>query len=165
MITANIGKNHVRVYGHAGTAPIGHDLVCAGASTLLYALAVRLQELEDAGAVKGLQAVFRPGFSEIRWENAGAGGNDTEGLAAVVSGHYGLPPALRATSLSEGGMRAADDRPYGCGTDSSLWEGANSLSQPAADCSLGEGAMGAVAFYAAGMRMLEEDNPGCIRVK
>jgi uncharacterized protein YsxB (DUF464 family) len=41
------GANGITMTGHAGQAPMGHDLVCAGASTLITALAEELKQNED----------------------------------------------------------------------------------------------------------------------
>lgn len=35
MTTIDIRENIIRVYGHSGYAPVGHDIVCAAISTLV----------------------------------------------------------------------------------------------------------------------------------
>lgn len=48
MITVEkMGKTHIRVRGHAGSAEYGHDLVCAAVSALAVALAANLQEVPE----------------------------------------------------------------------------------------------------------------------
>lgn len=42
MIQAKITPSGVEVSGHAGYAPAGQDIVCAGVSTLVYTLALAL---------------------------------------------------------------------------------------------------------------------------
>ena len=47
----------VTVKGHAGTAPEGQDLVCAGVSALVNALAVNVMDFGERGMIS--QAVLR----------------------------------------------------------------------------------------------------------
>ena len=63
MIRVEIGPGNVRVNGHAGSAPLGQDLVCAGASILVYALAQRLRE-KDILQKEWLEV----GDAELRWD-------------------------------------------------------------------------------------------------
>ena len=51
MIRAFCDGTALELQGHAGAAPYGQDLVCAAVSALVYALAVRLTELEEQGAL------------------------------------------------------------------------------------------------------------------
>ena len=44
MIEITVDKCRISVKGHAGQAPMGRDVACAGASVLLYALAETLEE-------------------------------------------------------------------------------------------------------------------------
>lgn len=44
-----VGRLHLSIRGHAGSAPAGRDLVCAGASMLAYTALEVLQEARDAG--------------------------------------------------------------------------------------------------------------------
>lgn len=55
----------ITVTGHAGSAPHGHDLVCAGVSTLVYTLAFHVQELERAGLCADAQVRLLPGDAEV----------------------------------------------------------------------------------------------------
>lgn len=52
MIRAVFSGTTLRVQGHAGAAPYGQDLVCAAVSSLVYALAQRIRELDEQGALK-----------------------------------------------------------------------------------------------------------------
>ena len=53
--------------GHAGMAPYGQDLVCAGASMLVYALAYRVKQLEAEGALLRKPVVdLKPGNALIK---------------------------------------------------------------------------------------------------
>lgn len=45
------GSVHLEMDGHAGTAPKGEDLVCAGASTLCYTLAQAVSFLHEQDAL------------------------------------------------------------------------------------------------------------------
>ena len=55
----------ITVTGHAGSAPHGHDLVCAGVSTLVYTLAFHVQKLERAGLCANAQVRLLPGDAEV----------------------------------------------------------------------------------------------------
>ena len=44
-----VGRLHLSIRGHAGSAPAGRDLGCAGASMLAYTALEVLQEARDAG--------------------------------------------------------------------------------------------------------------------
>lgn len=46
-ITYDKADNSIRMSGHANSAPMGEDLVCAAASTLITALAEYMAENED----------------------------------------------------------------------------------------------------------------------
>lgn len=51
MIRACLKGTTLTIQGHAGGAPWGQNLVCAAVSMLAYALAQRLTELENQGAL------------------------------------------------------------------------------------------------------------------
>lgn len=51
------------ILGHAGQAPKGADVVCAGASTLIYALAEYLETRRDR--FKGLEISLKSGLGHI----------------------------------------------------------------------------------------------------
>ena len=51
----------VMILGHAGYAPLGKDLVCAGVSTLAFTLVQSLRREEDAGNLCDLQVSILPG--------------------------------------------------------------------------------------------------------
>ena len=57
--------NRVSIAGHAGSGPKGHDLVCAGVSTLALTLAVNVAHMEDQGAVVGVIIDLSEGKAEI----------------------------------------------------------------------------------------------------
>lgn len=67
MIEITYYRQHARVtiQGHAGTAPEGCDLVCAGVSAIAYTLAANVEHLASMG--KGRNPVIRldPGNAEI----------------------------------------------------------------------------------------------------
>ena len=60
MIRAACGERYLAVRGHAGYGRQGQDIVCAGVSALVYALAGTLQETERLA-----EAVMEPGRAEV----------------------------------------------------------------------------------------------------
>lgn len=52
MITAACGDLEMKLQGHAGFAPAGEDLVCAGVTTLCYALAQTVANLAQEGLLQ-----------------------------------------------------------------------------------------------------------------
>ena len=66
--------------GHAGWAPHGQDLVCAGASMLVYALANRVKQLEAEGALlRGPVLHLEPGNARIEAVPTPAAESDLRG--------------------------------------------------------------------------------------
>ena len=51
--------------GHAGSAPYGQDLVCAGFSTLIFTLSDNCQRLCEIGAAESCIRVIESGYSLI----------------------------------------------------------------------------------------------------
>lgn len=47
MIEVKVRKNHIKVSGHAGHAPPGQDIVCAGVSALTQTLAESVSALAE----------------------------------------------------------------------------------------------------------------------
>ena len=47
MIEVKVRKNHIEVSGHAGHAPPGQDIVCAGMTALVQTLAESIQALTE----------------------------------------------------------------------------------------------------------------------
>lgn len=60
MIRAACGERYLAVRGHAGYGRQGQDIVCAGVSALVYALAGTLQETERLA-----EAVMEPGWADV----------------------------------------------------------------------------------------------------
>lgn len=60
MIRVSASPGRLCVEGHAGSAAFGHDLVCAGASMLVWTLAAQLEGRQDARVRLGA------GLAEIR---------------------------------------------------------------------------------------------------
>ena len=57
----------LRVSGHAGAAAVGHDAICAGATTLAYSWAQMQRMLSSAGDIEGEEsAVLDEGRAEIK---------------------------------------------------------------------------------------------------
>lgn len=59
------GEHRVTLSGHAGGGEYGRDLICAGVSTLCYALARSVRALEKAGRVGEVRICLSPGEGEI----------------------------------------------------------------------------------------------------
>ena len=57
--------NRVTIEGHAQSGEPGHDLVCAGASTLAYTLAANVGYLELYEKVRDAVVTLEPGKAEI----------------------------------------------------------------------------------------------------
>ena len=57
--------NRVTIEGHAFSGAPGHDLVCAGASTLAYTLAANVGRMDEIGLVRDAVATLEPGKAEI----------------------------------------------------------------------------------------------------
>ena len=57
--------NRLTVEGHAHSGVPGHDLVCAGASTLVYTLAANVGNMEAKGNVRDVVVNLEPGWAEI----------------------------------------------------------------------------------------------------
>ena len=65
MIRILITDRCITASGHAGIAPYGRDLVCAGVSTLVYTLAFHVQKLERAGLCANARVRLLPGDAEV----------------------------------------------------------------------------------------------------
>ena len=57
--------NRVSIEGHAMSGVPGHDLVCAGASTLAYTLAANVGRMDEMGLIRDAAATLKPGNAEI----------------------------------------------------------------------------------------------------
>lgn len=65
MIEVKVRKNHIEVSGHAGHAPPGQDIVCAGMTALVQTLAESIQALtEDT-----ITYEISPGRADIYYGN------------------------------------------------------------------------------------------------
>ena len=65
QVTYYKAYNRVTVEGHAQSGVPGHDLVCAGASTLAYTLAANVRNLELQEQVRDAVVTLEPGKAEI----------------------------------------------------------------------------------------------------
>lgn len=65
MIRAHYSREelHISVTGHAGYAPHGQDIVCAGASTLYYTLRAALEAEAEAGRGSVIERDGEIGFA------------------------------------------------------------------------------------------------------
>ena len=65
MIVITQDENSIKIEGHAGYAPIGQDIVCAGISALLNTLLLSLDKLVDDDIKHAVNA----GYSLIEYKN------------------------------------------------------------------------------------------------
>lgn len=71
MITVKVvederGCFRMTIRGHSGSAPYGHDLICAGVTALAYAAAQSVKSLYESGKIKDTPMVYlTPGEAEI----------------------------------------------------------------------------------------------------
>ena len=65
-VTYHRQKNCVRIKGHAGSAPYGHDLVCAAVSAIALTLAGNVSYMEAQDAVRNVIIKLDDGDAEIR---------------------------------------------------------------------------------------------------
>lgn len=65
MIEVKVRKNHIRVSGHAGHAPPGQDVVCAGVTTLVQTLV----ESVEALTTDKIGYEISPGRADIYYGN------------------------------------------------------------------------------------------------
>lgn len=65
MIEVRVRKNHIQVSGHAGHAPPGQDIVCAGVSTLTQALLMSIDSLAE----DRIEYEISPGRADIYYGN------------------------------------------------------------------------------------------------
>lgn len=65
QVTYYKAYNRVTIEGHALSGVPGHDLVCAGASTLAYTLAANVGRMEGMDLVRDAVATLEPGKAEI----------------------------------------------------------------------------------------------------
>lgn len=65
MIEVTVRSDRITVTGHAGYAPTGQDIVCAGISTLTQSL---IKSIEDLTADR-IEYEISPGAADIRYGN------------------------------------------------------------------------------------------------
>ena len=65
-VVYNKHKNSVIVTGHANSAPVGHDLVCAAVSALVLTLAGNVAYMEAQEAVRNVITKLDEGNAEIQ---------------------------------------------------------------------------------------------------
>ena len=66
QVTYHRQYNRVTVTGHAGSGPEGHDLVCAGVSSIALTLAGNVSYMEAQEAVHGVIIKLEEGNAEIQ---------------------------------------------------------------------------------------------------
>ncbi len=64
MITVKVHKNGLEVNGHAGIAPCGRDIVCAGVSAITLTLLHGLEEI----ARMEVESISVNGYVSVEWE-------------------------------------------------------------------------------------------------
>lgn len=74
-ITHHPKYNRITIEGHAGSAPLGEDLVCAGCSVLLHTLITNVMHWRDQGYLMDHQIQEDEGHGQVsytpksRWKN------------------------------------------------------------------------------------------------
>ena len=58
-------SGRLTVEGHAGSAPAGQDLICAGASVLCYTFSAACRAAEKAGRGRVTECLFSPGLARL----------------------------------------------------------------------------------------------------
>lgn len=90
-ITEREGGVELFAHGHAGYAPHGQDVVCAGVSALLYGFVAYLEGLLPIATAEALEGEIprlevREGAGSLWVETYGMGGKDLEGLSVIRAG-------------------------------------------------------------------------------
>lgn len=96
MIEVYIRPTEIRVTGHAGAGPPGHDIVCAAVSTLVATLNNALEEL----TYDKFDAEIQPGEAVFRYRDLSATGHalvdsffiGVEGVANAHPDHVRIMP-------------------------------------------------------------------------
>ena len=65
MTTITISRNKIKIRGHAGYAPCGHDIVCAGLTALVQTLIGSLKKLTK----DNITYEISPGRADIYFED------------------------------------------------------------------------------------------------
>ena len=65
QVTYYRSYNRITIQGHARSGEPGHDLVCAGVSTLAYTMAANVANLESQGHARNVIVKMEPGDAEI----------------------------------------------------------------------------------------------------
>lgn len=65
MVKVSVQKDGLAVTGHAGYAPVGHDIVCAGVTALVISLEASLKSLTE----DKIESSISPGRVEIHYKN------------------------------------------------------------------------------------------------
>ena len=92
-VTRRDGGMELKAHGHAGYAPHGQDIVCAGVSALLYGFVAYLEGLSPIATAEasslGGEAPHREvseGDGELRVVTRGLGGRDVAGFDVTLAG-------------------------------------------------------------------------------
>lgn len=90
MVTAEFDSKHSRlaVKGHAGVAPKGEDLICAGVTALVEGLNVALEEMDTRGLLAGGDAKLEEG--EAVFQAFGKEGYEMAVFGAMLTAASGL---------------------------------------------------------------------------
>ena len=96
MIEIHFDGLTVTARGHAGFAPRGQDIVCAGVSTLLAAAAETAARMRRDGLLESCTVRLEPGEAEIAMEPTPAGRAKAEDImemletgAVLIEAQYG----------------------------------------------------------------------------
>ena len=84
MIEIHFNGLKVTASGHAGFAPRGQDIVCAGVSTLLAAAAETAARMNRDGLLESCTVHLEPGNAEIAMEPRAAGRAKAEAVMEML---------------------------------------------------------------------------------
>lgn len=80
------GGMEVLATGHAGFAPVGQDIICAGVSALLFGFVAYVETLSPVGGGKAPHVEYRAGDGMLYLRTRGLAGADAVGWTAVAAG-------------------------------------------------------------------------------
>lgn len=107
----------VTARGHAGMAPCGRDIVCAGVSSLLFGYLAYLETISPSESRDKPHLEWHEGDGVLQVITRDLGGADLRGWAVVEAGlrliERSYPECLRLLSRPPGGSSAGRHHTYG----------------------------------------------------
>lgn len=84
MIEIRFETMRMTATGHAGYAPYGEDIVCAGISSLLAAAAQTMGQMQEAGLLDASKAELRPGYALLEMQPSSSGWGAAAAIMAML---------------------------------------------------------------------------------